>query len=176
MEGAPVQEMAAVEINIHTREIIDVFHAYADTDQQDNFSRKHVHGLNKPWFIHQRNTFPSEGCLLATFRLWFARKPFKDLYANAPTKESQSLGIKIKNFNLLPWAERINRPPHKSAIFSKSVAMPILGHSCPPIAHSSFINAVKHKNSLAYKAKMEHGYHCALYDVLELYNEWLMLS
>ena len=47
MEGSPIQELAALEVNRNTNAIMDVFLGHAYTDEPDNFSRRHIHGLNK---------------------------------------------------------------------------------------------------------------------------------
>lgn len=171
MEGTPVQEIAAIEVDICTRDIVDIFHAYSVTEEADTFAREHIHGLNKIWFGN--NTFPSEYSLLTTFKIWNACKANKTLYANGASKEAKALDLNVKEFSLLPWIERKDRLSHKSAIACKNFATPILGRFCSPLAHSSFISAVTSKNALITAAKHQHGYHCALYDVLELYFEWL---
>ena len=46
MEGSPIQELAALEIDRNTNEIVDVFHAYAYTEDEDKLTRKYIHGLD----------------------------------------------------------------------------------------------------------------------------------
>ena len=137
----------------------------------DKLARSFVHGLNEKGFGH--NCFPSEDSLLTTLKIWATCKTNKQFYANGASKESKALGLDINEFKLLPWVERKERLSHKSAINCKNFATPILGRSCFPIAHSSFIRALTSKNKLTTAAKIAHGHHCALYDVVELYLEWL---
>ena len=173
IEGDPVEEFAAIEVNRQTREIIDVFHGYAITNTKDDFSRRHIHGLN-PTCVKAQVPFPSEATLIAVFNIWIARKPCVEFYANDSLRESLVLKLDIKDFRLKPWAERKDRQSHIIARKCKERATPVLGRSCPPEVHSSFTNAPHSRNSATFEAKAEHGYHCALYDVLELYYEWLM--
>ena len=114
MEGTPLQEMAAVEVNIYTHEIVDVFHGYANTEQADTFARQHIHGLNKAYV--KEHGFSSEERLVAVFKNWIAQKPIIAYYANAPLKEIKTLGLNILDLKLAPWAERKNRASHQLAI------------------------------------------------------------
>ena len=68
MEGSPAQEVAALEINRWTNEIVDVFHAFAFTEEDDSFARKHIHGLNKSYL--KAKGFPNEASLLAILKIW----------------------------------------------------------------------------------------------------------
>ena len=43
MEGTPIQEVAALEVNCNTNAIIDVFLAYPHTEKLDDFARDHSH-------------------------------------------------------------------------------------------------------------------------------------
>ena len=173
MEGTPIQEVAALEVNRRTNGIVDVFLAYAHTDEPDTFACKHIHGLNKAYL--KEVGFPSEDSLLTIFKLWLSRKPYVALFANDSRKESISLGLVVKNFNLPPWADRRHSVSHKFALRHKELSIPILNRYCPPIAHNSFVNAPSSPNAFSSIAKARHGYHCALYDCQELYFESIML-
>ena len=173
-EGTPLQELAAIEVNRKTNAIIDVFHAFAETDSDDSFARRHIHGLNKRYL--KKSGFPSEACLISVFKLWLAQKGDLQIFCNDAQKEQKSLGLKIGELKLLPWAERRHCASHVMALRYKELSIPILKESCTPAAHSDFVSAItSSSNHDTNIAKARHGYHCALYDVLELYFESLML-
>ena len=173
MEGVPVQEVAAIEVNRETLAITDVFHGYAKTDEADSFSRKHIHGLNQDWL--ELFGQPSEKSLLFLLHHWLDKKSFHKIFANNPQKESQALGVIVYDLKLAPWAERKNHPSHQLAIRYKENSIPICNQSCPKVAHSDFVSAPPSPNPASSLAKAEHGYHCALYDVMELYFEFVNL-
>ena len=173
MEGTPVQEVAAIEVNRITNAIVDVFLGYAYTDEDDKFARSHIHGLNKAYL--KNYGFPSVESLLTMFKTWLSRKHYFALFANDSRKESQALGLKFNDFKLVPWAERSHRASHQLALRYKELSIPILHTFCPPFAHSSFASAPSSPNAFSSIAKHRHGHHCALYDCLELYYESLLM-
>jgi hypothetical protein len=176
-EGTPLQELAAIEVDRKSNAIIDVFHDFADTasddDDDDNYARRHVHGLNREHL--KKAGFPSEGCLISEFKLWLAPKGNIQIFANGVDRERKLLGLKILELKLSPWSERRHDTSHIMARRYKELSIPILKESCSQHAHSSFVSAIISSNYETNIAKARHGYHCALYDVLELYFESLML-
>ena len=47
LEGTPIQEASALEMDFETREIVDAFHKHARCNNDDDvWARKNVHGLN----------------------------------------------------------------------------------------------------------------------------------
>ena len=171
-EGTPIQEVAAIEVNCSTHAIVDAFHGYAYTDEADTFARKHIHGLNKTYL--KDFGFPSETDLLHMFKIWIATKPNAIIFCNGAEKERQALNLAIKEFKLLPWAERRYCASHQIAIRYKELTIPVCGQRCVKSAHSSFQTALSSSNASSSIAKARHGYHCALYDVMELYFECIM--
>ena len=172
MEGSPVQEIAAIQVKKDNYEVMDVFHGYAFTEEEDEFSRLHIHGLNKDYlkvFGHS-----SEASLVNVFKHWLLRTQTKEIYCNDASKERRILQIDILNFNLLPWAERMSCASHQIANRYKDYMIPVLGKFCCKVAHSSFICAPYSPNPFTRLAKVRHGFHCALYDVMELYFEKLL--
>jgi hypothetical protein len=172
-EGTPLQELAAIEVNRKTNTIIDVFHAFAETDSDDSFARRHIHGINKSYL--KKSGFPSEGCLISVFKLWRYQKGNPPIFCNDAQKEKKLLAIEIGELKLLPWAERQHCASHVMALRYKELSIPILKESCTPAVHSDFVSATISSNHETNIAKARHGYHCALYDVMELYFESLML-
>ena len=172
-EGVPVQEIAAIEVNRSTNAIVDVFLRHAHTEVPDTFSREHIHGLNTKFL--KRYGLSSEKELIETFKKWLYSKPYVGIFANDSRKESELLGISVSNFQLVPWAERRNRASHELAVSYKELSIPILNRRCSNEVHSAFIEAPSSPNFSSAMAKARHGYHCALYDCLELYFESLLL-
>ena len=173
MEGTPIQEVAALEVNRNTNAIVDVFLGYAYTDFPDDFARKHVHGLDKDYL--KQFGYPSEDALLAVLKLWLHNKPYVGIFANDSRKESQALGVTIFDFKLAPWADRRKHASHQLALRYKELSIPVLERFCPLSAHSCFVTAPRSPNASSSIAKARHGYHCALYDCVELYFESLMI-
>ena len=168
-----MQEIAALEVNRHSHAIVDAFHGFAQTEKCDKFARKHVHGLSRNYIsIHGRS---SEADLIKTFKSWLSFKFCVAIYANNACKERELLKIEINDLTLAPWAERKDRASHKIANRFKKLAIPIVGYRCPPVAHSYFVSPPISSNPTTNIAKSEHGYHCALYDCLELYYEFILL-
>ena len=173
MEGTPIQELAAIEINRSTHAFVDVFHGFAYTEESDSFARRHVHGLNVDYL--KEHGFPDEKSLLDVFKLWIAQKPYVAIYANDSRKESEALNMRIFDFKLAPWNDRKTYASHQLAIRYKELCIPILTHHCTPRAHSCFVRPPPSSNLSSLAVKSRHGHHCALYDVLELYFEGIML-
>ena len=161
-------------MNRHSHAIVDAFHGFAQTEASDSFARKHIHGLSRGYIeIYGR---ASEDDLIKVFKSWLSFKYCVEIYANNAAKERELLKYKIKDLNLAPWAERKDRASHLIANRYKKLAIPIVGYRCPPCAHSHFVSPPISSNPATNIAKIEHGYHCALYDCLELYYEFLLLK
>ena len=173
MEGTPTQEMAAIEVNRNTNAIVDVFHAFAWTENPDTFARRHVHGINMN--VVKYDSFPNEKIMIDVFKIWVnCKKNVSVIYANDAVRERMVIGFTIQNFNLLPWAKRKDSPAHQIAIRHKELMIPVLGRRCSLAAHSSFISPPSSSNPDTRAAKAKHGFHCALADVMELYYESIM--
>lgn len=171
-----MQELAALEVD--TNYVIkDVFHAFADTDEDDSFARDHIHGLNKRML--EEKGHPNEASLVEAFKDWLHRKgiPEVNIFANDCTKEKKVLKLNnVFNFQLMPWAERRDLSSHEIALRFKELCIPVLGHKCSASSHNNFRSArCSSPNPLSAIAKARHGHHCALYDALELYYESIRL-
>ena len=151
---------------------MDAFHGFAHAEKCDKFARKHVHGLSRHYISMYGRS--SEADLIEVFKRWLRLKHCVAIYANNADKERKLLNIEIKDLNLAPWADRKNCASHQIANRFKKLAIPIVGYRCPPIAHSYFVSPPISSNPATNIAKSEHGYHCALYDCLELYYEFLL--
>ena len=179
-EGTPTQELAAIEVNVTDFSIMDIFHGFAFSEVDDGFARRHIHGLNKDFL--KAYGYESEAFLVGAFRKWLHKKRHvSKVFANGAQRESQSLGIVVHDFLLLPWAQREHCLSHERALDSKRNNLPIFcadgsKMKCCDLAHSSFISCVNKSNSVTARAKAKHGYHCALYDVLELYYVYVTLN
>ena len=65
-EGIPIQDLAAIEIDVESKRIDDVFHAFANCEEKDDsFSRLHVHGLCTSYL--KRHDFVNELTLRQAF-------------------------------------------------------------------------------------------------------------
>lgn len=163
-----MQELSALAIDAKSKIIIDVFHVYGDYSAKDEFAREHIHGLNE-LFLACHSIGP-ESKLIESFVAWLKPKKIKAIYANDPDKESSVLNYPVLNFPLPIWVERQHKRYHRTAINLKNMSYPICQSvACPRSAHNSFVCPPKHRNFEKTSAQRKHGYHCSLYDVMELY-------
>lgn len=167
MEGDSIQELSAIQMNVMSRQIVDVYHKHAKSDRTDFWSRLHLHGLSK-LFLEEYG-LPSEKALLEDFKKWLAGKDVLAMYANDPKMEEAILKLPIKDMGLPRWAERGFHPYHQTALAFKRNFIPILDKRCCKDAHSSFSSYPMKKHSKTELVKHEYGFHCSLYDSFELY-------
>ena len=172
MEGTSIQEMSAIQMNALTRQIVDVYHAYAMSTDDDSYARKHIHGLN-PYFLFHKG-FPTEDSLIKNFRSWLRGKDILALFANDPAKEKSVLNLNINDMSLPPWTERIRQPSHEVSLAFKNNFIPVLDKRCCKAAHNDFVAYPLFKNNDTEIAKSQHGFHCSLYDAYELYLTYIM--
>lgn len=154
-------------MNFYTREIIDVFHGYAFTHEEDDFARQHIHGLNKTFLKLEGYQTTEE--LVQAFRSWMRGKPISFIYGNNPAIERKELNLNIVDVGLDQWIDRINQPYHCIARAFKEKFIPICSKRCSFDAHSSFRGAFVRRNKLSDRARASHGFHCSLYDCYEMY-------
>ena len=170
MEGTPVGELSAIQMNCLTREIVDVYHKHAKMDRADWWARHHIHGLD-PYFL-QTCGVASEDELLKEFKQWLHGKDILAFYANDPQKEDKALGLVIYDMGLPIWKERVKSWPYQMARKFKDESIPVFNKSCDKTAHSAF-RGYPFCRTDTELAKFNHGYHCALYDAYELYLTYL---
>ena len=171
-EGTPIQELSALEMRLHDRQIVDVFHGHADMKEEqdkDKWARKHVHGLSVSFL--KENGYSSELELIIEFKCWLRGKNYLNVFSNAPKKEEDALSLNICDIALPPWIERHNQPYHIIAKCFKDMNLALLNKSCSREAHSAYegVDRNQHGNPLIQTAKERHGYHCSLYDCWEMY-------
>jgi len=163
----PIQELAAIEMDVESKRVTDIFHAFANCEEDDSFSRLHVHGLNTTYL--KKHGFANELALLQAFKDWLKNKPFIRIVANAPYKESKALCLNIYDANLSRWTDRQFEIPHIIALRYKELMLDINDRCCSKIAHSFYQCAPTSGSLETFRAKERHSFHCALYDAYELY-------
>jgi len=167
-EGEPTQELSALEMDLKSGEIVDVFHSYAYTNKNDWFARKHIHGLD-PLFLKQ-NGYENSAELFTAFQCWMKRKcHIVAMYGNAPNKEKKELNLDITDIGLDNWATRHTKLYHQIAVSYKKKSLAIHTQRCTAKAHSRFQSAIVRHNNVGDAVREQHGYHCSLYDCYELY-------
>ena len=161
-------------MNVKTKEIIDVYHQFADSKtEEDSHCRRFIHGLNRSFLF--KHGFDNETELLADFKLWLKYKTPKFIFANNPRKEMNALSLNIRDIHLPNWLERVNGAYHKVAVRFKELNIPLLCYSCYREAHSSYENvSVSSCKNESLKVKAQHGHRCSLYDTYELYLFYIM--
>ena len=172
IEGDPAQELSAIAMNADTRDITDVYHAYAYTDQPDDWSRNHVHGLNKTFL--KENGFPDQVTLVSDFKRWLRGKDILATFANNPGKEIQTLNLPVKDIGLPKWIDRIHNISHKTALAFKRKSVPVHNTICNSEAHSKFRYYPFYRYTVAEHYKRDFGHHCSLYDAFSLYLHYVL--
>ena len=171
MEGESIQELSAIQMNAFTRQIVDVYHAHAKTEDSDSYSRLHIHGLCKMYL--DAFGFLNEKALIDDFRKWLRGKDILAMFANNPSKEKTALNLPVKDMNIPPWKERVSMFVHQTALAFKKNSVPVFNKSCSKHVHSSFAGFPVFRNTETELAKRSHGYHCSLYDAFELYLHYV---
>lgn len=167
MEGSSIQELSAIQMNALTRQIVDVFHEHARTEDRDSWARFHVHGLS-PDYLKEFG-HPNEDQLILSFRKWLRGKEVMAMFANDPAKEEKALNMCINDMTMPPWRDRVYLPYHQIALTFKNNFTPILDKRCCKDAHCSYSGYPVKSHSRTELAKREFGFHCSLYDAYELY-------
>ena len=145
----------------------------ANCNEADQFSRLYVHGLNTSYL--EKHGYTSESGLITAFKKWLMNKPYIELVANAAYKEAKALCLRIRDTGLSRWSDRQFETPHIIALKFKQLMLPIKDNYCCSLnSHSFFQKAVISKNFETSRAKQRHGFHCALYDVYELYLGYIL--
>ena len=171
MEGDSIQELSAIEMNALTREIVDVYHAHAKTEDGDFWARRHIHGLSVLYL--NEFGFRSEKALIDDFKKWLRGKDVLVMYANNPTKEKTALNLPVKDMNLPPWKYRVTMHANQTALAFKKNSVPVKNKTCPKHAHNAFVCSPVRNNTATELAKRSYGYHCSLYDAFELYLHYV---
>ena len=167
IEGQPSQELSAIVMSVESRQIVDVYHKYAQSNEPDDWARQHVHGLN-PSFL-QSHGFADEAALVSDFKKWLRGRDILVMYANAPHKEKTVLNLPVLDMGLPCWERRTSLLSHQTALAFKRNSMPILSTTCCADAHRNFKFYPSIRNSPMELAKQDFGHHCSLYDVYALY-------
>ena len=81
------------------------------------------------------------------------------------------LNLSVTEFQLAPLVDRKDHISHQVAIRYKELSIPVCGKDCIPVTHSSVVYPPASSNTEIVVAKTLHGFHCALYDCVELYFE-----
>lgn len=171
-EGSPLQELSAIELDVNTLEIMDVYHEYAKCNETDSWARRNIHGLSLDFLDKHGHSTSDE--LINSFKNWLKTKHIMHIYANNPSKEKQFLQRTVYDIGLPVWIDRIKLASHILTQHYKRLSVPILKTSCNIEAHSSYKRHVLNSTNPTECAKANHGYHCSLYDCYELYLFYLM--
>lgn len=172
IEGQTAEELSAIEMNINSRQIVDVYHAYAQSHDSDDWARRHIHGLS-PSFLKSHG-FPNEAALINNFKQWLRGKDILVMYANDPQKEKSLLNLPIRDMGLPRWADRVSLLSHQTALAFKRKSIPIFNKSCSPDAHLDFTFYPVFRHTATELAKKQYQFHCSLYDTYALYLHYVL--
>lgn len=175
-EGQPTQELSGILVSCKNFAIIDVFHAHAHVGRNDDdrWSRKNIHGLSLNFL--EQFAFPSERELVCAFHVWKSRRQIDFCFANNPGKERKLLDLVISDLPLPVWKDRPTTAAHQLALSYKKNETPIGNQACTKDIHCAFNPIPPSSSTPSAHARREWGYHCSLYDCLELYFHLLMIK
>ena len=155
---------------ISTQRVVEVYHSYAYCPlDQDEWARKHVHGLN-PFHLIDIG-FPNENELIADFKRWLTNYNVCHIYANGARTEAMKLDLAVCDICLPSWVERVQHDYHRIPNFYKCHnECFVTGVSCDEAIHGCYERPrITNSMSATQIAKAQHGWHCSLYDAYELY-------
>ena len=66
--GETIQELCGIQMNVITRQIVDVHHAHAVRHSHDNWAYDHIHGLALHFF--RQHGLSCEAALIYKFKQW----------------------------------------------------------------------------------------------------------
>lgn len=169
-EGEPVQELAAICVDIMNHRIKDVYLKWAKIPAAfidvDWFSRRHIHGLNRV-FLRQHG-FENEEALVADFQTWRQQFTINEIFAHAPAKEEILLSCSITDVKLPPWADRYKSHHHRLALSMKTLNLPVKDTICKRFETHDEYEGWKEIRTKGDLARQEYSHHCALYDCLSI--------
>lgn len=172
-EADPIQELTVFEVNSQSLAIIDIYHGYANSETCDTYAHSFIHGLNPNYLSSV--AFPNECDLINDVKCWLNKKSFNEIFANDPKKEHETFPLyNFVDIGLPPWLTRYTESYHVMANKFKSLNIPICNTFCPFEAHSCYRSPPWAPRNATAVVKVNHGYHCSLYDTYELYLFYIM--
>ena len=175
MEGAYVEELAAIRMSVETLQLLDVYHEFAKPKCSDAWARRHVHGLNKN--LHEIvNAFETPEALIRDFKDWTRGMNVLTVYANNPMKEQKELDWPIRDIGLPNWEDRDTLPSHEIALGMKKRWLPVLNRRCSAVVHKEFEFFPVYRGRKSELAKARWGCHCPLYECFEMMLEYSVTS
>ena len=170
IEGMHTEELCAIQMDIMSREILDIYLAYSKSRGIDEWARKHIHGLSETFLEY--HGFENEDDLISDFKKWLRGRDILVMFANDPQKEEKALNLNIRDIGLPSWRERSVLISHQTAVSFKKKSVPILDKVCH--AHSSFKRYPIVRQTVTELAKSAYGHYCALYDCYALYLHYIL--
>lgn len=172
-QGEPVQELAAICIDVVSLCIKDVYLQWAkpflsQSPDGDWFARKHIHGLNRKFL--QQHGFENEEALVADFNAWRGKYAINEIIGHAPAKEEILLNLPITDVKLAPWIKRYNKLHHCVALCLKTLDMHIKDIQCSRFkVHNEYegwiMPVARTGDDLA---RQEFGAQCSLYNCVSI--------
>ena len=168
-EGIPTQEFCAIIADADNLNVLDIYHKFAFASG-DIWSRRNVHGLNTNFL---RNFgFSNASILVNDFRKYISCYKVVKVFENCPNSVSYDFFHYIEDIRLPNWTTRVNERYHiVSNRLKKSNSYIFDLANCNSHIHSSYKPYLNFNRcrKLSERVKLEHGFHCALYDTFELY-------
>ena len=168
-EGVPTQELCAIAVDIKDLSIVDIYHKFAYA-RGDMWARRNIHGLN-PNFLYTFG-FRNASLLLEDFMNWKSNYDIVNVFENCPNSMSYHFFDNITDLRLPLWTVRVyenyNIIARRLKEFNGSVFHDTY---CTGHVHSFYKPYLTFNRcrNLTERVKLQHGYHCALYDTYELY-------
>ena len=167
-EGIPMQEFCAIIVDIDTFDILKVYHKFAYASG-DNWSRRNIHGLNTDYLYNFG--FSNANLLVNDFRKCISDYRVVKVFENCPNSVSYDIFHYIEDLRLPEWTTRVNQRYHILANRLKDSNCQIYNVKCNSNIHSSYrpYKTLRSCRNESERVKLQHGFHCALFDAYELY-------
>lgn len=171
-EGIPTQELCAIAVDICDLTIIDIYHKFAYASG-DTWSRRNIHGINTDVTYHF--AFRNERKLQNDFENWKSNYNIIKVFENSPNEMTHHFFDNVIDLKLPPWEDRVNQRYHLMANRLKDgnavIDATICPTKCSSHIHSLYkpYKTLRRCKNLSERLKLQHGFHCSLYDAFELY-------
>ena len=172
-EGEPWQELSCIVISPKQKNIVAVYHKYAACDPfADPWARLHIHGLSTSYLL--KYGLKDEKTLIVDFKRWLKQFHVIIMYANNPAREQDKLRLPMLDIGLPQWIDRVHHSYHQIPQMYKMSSKPFCHITCNNHVHSEYVyRNFTDCTTYLQKVKADHGFHCSLADVHELYLFYL---
>ena len=167
-DGISIQEFCTIMVDIDNLDVLTIYHKFAYASG-DIWSRRNIHGLNTDYLYNFG--FSNAKLLVNDFRKHISDYKVVNVFENSPNSVSYDIFQYIEDLRLPEWTTRVNQRYHILANRLKESNCQIYNVNCNSHIHSSYkpYKTFRSCRKESERVKLQHGFHCALFDAYELY-------